>query len=74
VSEPDGAGAPTRTFRTASASRPTRSRSASYEVAPFGIEFPDIVAVAAQQHGKRLARIGRARDGAPADDEIEPQE
>ena len=36
---------------------------ASYEVTPFGIEVADIVAFAAQQHGKRLARIERARDG-----------
>lgn len=47
---------------------------ASYAVTPFGIEAADIVAFAAQQHGKRLARIERARDGAPADDAIEPQE
>jgi ribonucleoside-diphosphate reductase beta chain len=47
---------------------------ASYEVTPFGIEAADIVAFATQQHGKRLARIERARDGARADDESEPQE
>jgi ribonucleoside-diphosphate reductase beta chain len=47
---------------------------ASYDVTPFGVEVADIVAFAAQQHGKRLARIERARDGARADDEIESQE
>ena len=47
---------------------------ASYEVTPFGVEVADILAFAARQHGKRLARIERARDGLPAGDEIEPQE
>jgi ribonucleoside-diphosphate reductase beta chain len=47
---------------------------ASYDVTPFGVEAADIVAFAAQQHGKRLARIERARDGAPAENGIEPQE
>jgi ribonucleoside-diphosphate reductase beta chain len=47
---------------------------ASYAVTPFGVEVDDIVAFAAQQHGKRLSRIERARDGLPAEDEIEPQE
>ena len=40
---------------------------ASYEVTPFGVEVADILAFAAQQHGKRLARIERARDGPPAE-------
>jgi ribonucleoside-diphosphate reductase beta chain len=47
---------------------------ASYDVTPFGIEVADIVDFAAQQHGKRLARIERARDGARPEDEIESQE
>jgi ribonucleoside-diphosphate reductase beta chain len=42
---------------------------ASYEVTPFGVEAADIVAFAASQFSKRLARIERAREGILVEEE-----